>query len=161
MMMLLFRIDDDRYGVDIADIVELLPQVPLQKLPKAPGYLSGLLNYRGKIIPVIDLPMLIAGRPVKPLLSSRIILIKPDKNDERCFGLLSESVTETVKIADEDFTTTGIDDDTNTFVDKVAMDEHGMIQLVNLTKLLPNEVKKMMQDDEGQEHYREGGPDVV
>lgn len=144
-MMLLFKIDDERYGLDVADVVELVPYVSLQSLPKAPDYIPGLMNYRGKIVPVVDLAMLISDKPVKQLMSSRIILIKPIKTENRYIGLLAENVTETIKVSEDAFTDTGIDPDASAFVDKVVMHPDGLIQYVDVSKLLPNEVSAMLQ----------------
>ena len=146
MMLLLFRINDQRYGLDVADVVELVPFVTLQKLPKAPDYIAGLMNYRGNIVPVVDLAMLTRDKPTRHLMSSRIILIQPVKSEKRFVGLLAENVTEAKRISEEIFTDTGINADTNAFVDKVAMHPTGMIQLVNIAKLLPIEVRVMLQE---------------
>lgn len=144
MMLLLFKINNERYGLDVADVVELVPYVKLQNLPKAPVYIAGLMNYRGNIVPVVDLAMLMCDRPVRRLMSSRIIIIRSAKSEKRYVGLLAENVTETIKISPETFTDTGIDPDASAFVDKVAMRPEGMIHLVNITKLLPSEVGSML-----------------
>ncbi len=146
MMMLLFRVNDECYGLNVADVVELVPFVTLQKLPKAPEYISGLMNYRGSIVPVVDLAMLTCDRPTRHMMSSRIILIQPVKSEKRFVGLLAENVTEARRVSEEIFTETGINADNNAFVDKVAMHPNGMIQLVNIAKLLPIEVRVMLQE---------------
>ena len=146
MMMLLFKVDDARYSLNVADVVELVPYVSLQNLPKAPNYIAGLMNYRGNIVPVVDLSILICERPVKRLMSSRIILIKPVAEETRYIGLLAENVTEALKIDEATFTDTGVSADAGAFVDKVAMDEAGMIQVVNVSKLLPDDVKIMLHE---------------
>jgi len=161
MMMLLFKIDSERYSLSVADVVELVPYVSLQNLPKAPEYIAGLMNYRGNIVPVVDLSILICDRPVKHLMSSRIILIKPAKEENRFIGLLAENVTEAIKIDEATFTDTGVSSDAGAFVDKIAMDESGMIQVVNVSKLLPDDVKIMLQDNIASKTSTEGQSDVV
>ncbi len=161
MMMLLFKIDGERYSLSVADVVELVPYVSLQNLPKAPGYIAGLMNYRGNIVPVVDLSILICDRPVERLMSSRIVLIKPVKEENRFIGLLVENVTETIKIDETTFTDTGISSEAGAFVDKIAMDGVGMIQVVNVSKLLPDDVKVMLQDGIASKASGEGEPDVV
>ena len=161
MMMLLFKIDNERYGLSVADVVELVPYVSLQNLPKAPNYIAGLMNYRGNIVPVVDLSILICERPVKNMMSSRIMLIKPIKTEKRYIGLLAEHVTETIKIDEATFTDTGISSDTSAFVDKIAMDEAGMIQVVNVAKLLPSDVNIMLQETIAEKASNDGEPDVI
>lgn len=161
MMMLLFKIDGERYSLSVADVVELVPYVSLQNLPKAPEYIAGLMNYRGNIVPVIDLSILICDRPVKRLMSSRIILIKPVREENRFIGLLVENVTETIKIDEATFTDTGINSDAGAFVDKIAMDEAGMIQVVNVSRLLPDDMQIILQDNIADEMSTAGESDVV
>ncbi len=161
MMMLLFKIDGERYSLSVADVTELVPYVSLQNLPKAPGYIAGLMNYRGNIVPVVDLSILICGRPVKRLMSSRIILIQPVKKESRFVGLLVENVTETIKIDEATFTDTGVFSEAGAFVDKIAMDSNGMIQVVNVSKLLPDDVKNMLQGKISGKISTEGDTNVV
>lgn len=161
MMLLLFKINGERYGLEVADVVELVPYVTLQRLPKSPAYIAGLMNLRGKIVPVVDLSILLCDRPVKRLMSSRIILIRPVKSGTRLVGLLAENVTATIKVPEELFTDTGIQPETSTFVDKVAMHPAGVIQVVAPPKLLPNEVKVMLRGEDGAAVNDGGGSDVV
>ena len=145
MMVLLFKVDDKRYGMDVANVVELVPYMKLQQLPKAPDFIAGLLNYRGRIVPVVDLSFLLVNRPSQQLLSSRIILIRPSLEEkDRFIGLLAEQVTEASKIPDEDFTDTGLEGDESSFVDKVTLRSDGLIQHINLDLLLPSEAKEML-----------------
>jgi len=163
MMMLLFNVDCERFAMDVADVVELVPCVTLQHLPKAPDYISGLMNYRGNIVPVVDLGMLVGEGPVRVLMSSRIILTKPVKTENRYIGLLAEKVTETKRISPEEFTGTGVKADACAFVDKIVMDSAGMIQVINLQKLLPDDVNIMLNEKAGESGCSpaEGGEDVA
>lgn len=146
MMMLLFKVNGDRYGVDVTDVVEVVPCVPLQKLPKSPANIAGLLNYRGSVIPVINGSILIGGQGVRPCLSSRIIMLRLENIRFSCIGLLAESVTETIRIDDDRFTATGLTDGGVSLVDKIVLDDGGMIQHINLKELIPNDVKNFMKE---------------
>ena len=64
MLMLLFDVWDDRYATDSRRVVEVVPTLTLKKLHSAPEYLPGLFNYRGHLVPAIDLSQMIQkGRP--------------------------------------------------------------------------------------------------
>jgi chemotaxis-related protein WspB len=90
MLLLTFTAGPNRYAIDVARIVELVPRVELRPIPHAPAFLAGLLSYRGNIVPVIDLCLLLDVAPCRDCLSSRIILVrdapidhnqsKPDRN---------------------------------------------------------------------------------
>ncbi len=61
--------------MDVSWVVELVPKVELRSVPHAPASLVGLLNYRGKVVPVIDIGLLLAVDACRDLLSTRIILV--------------------------------------------------------------------------------------
>jgi chemotaxis-related protein WspB len=99
MAALLFEIDGQRYGLDIAQVLKVLPMVRLRLLPHAPEYVAGIFRYQGKLVPVIDLSRLIRGKAVPALLSTRIILVRyPAPNGEaRVLGLLAEKATDSLE----------------------------------------------------------------
>ncbi len=145
MMLLMLKVSDNRYGINVVEIVEVVPHVLLQKLPKSPVIIAGLLNYRGHIVPIIDGSRLMGDRSVKKCLSSRIIIIKSEKMRSSCIGFLAENVTETLKVDDSQFTDASIGEGEKSVVDKVILDENGMIQHINVTRLIPNELKSFMK----------------
>ena len=57
-------------------VIELVPRVELRAIPHAPAFLAGLLGYRGEVVPVIDLGLLLGSSPCPDRLSTRIILVK-------------------------------------------------------------------------------------
>ena len=145
MMLLMFRVNGNRYGIDVVDVVEVVPCVPLQKLQKSPPNVAGLLNYRGNVIPVVDSSLLLGGMDVKACLSSRIIMVRSDKMRSSCIGFLAENVTETLKIDDHKFTDAGVGEEGSSLVDKVVLDGAGMIQHIDVTLLIPDELKSFMK----------------
>ncbi len=145
MMLLMFKVNGNRYGIDVVEIVEVVPHVLLQKLPKSPATIAGLLNYRGHIIPVIDGSQLLGDSDVKACLSSRIIVVRSERMKSSCIGLLAGSVTETIKVKDEQFTDVSIGDGRGSVVDKVILDEDGMIQHINTNWLIPDELRFFMK----------------
>lgn len=51
----LFRIGGEEFGIDIRDIVEILKTQKIYSIPQLPDFLSGVINIRGKVIPLLDL----------------------------------------------------------------------------------------------------------
>ena len=145
MMLLMFKVNDNRYGINVVDVVEVVPCVPLQKLPRSPLNIAGLLNYRGNVIPVIDSSQLLGDSDVRSCLSSRIIMVRSDRMKSCCIGLLAENVTETIKIDDDKFTDASIGEGVSALVDKVVLDGMGMLQHINTARLIPDELKSFMK----------------
>lgn len=144
IMILLFRINGDLYGLDIADVVEVMPNVPLQAIPRAPNYVPGLLTYRGVVAPVVDLSMLVAGRSALGLLSSRIMLVRHPTADSGFVGLLAEDVTETVKFNADELTHPGVDVGDDALVDAVAVHGRSMVRKTAVDKLFSDELRQLL-----------------
>jgi len=99
MLKLLFELSGKPYSIDVSQVLEVLPVVPLEPVTGSPEYMNGLLQYRGSAVPVIDLRRLIAGQPAPKKLSTRIIIIDASKNGstKRPLGLICEKVTDTTQ----------------------------------------------------------------
>ncbi len=52
---LTFKLGDEEYGVQILKVREIIGLMDITKVPQMPGYVKGVINLRGKVIPVIDL----------------------------------------------------------------------------------------------------------
>lgn len=48
-------LNNEKYGIDIMDIKEILRMLEITKVPKAPSFVEGIINIRGKVIPIVDL----------------------------------------------------------------------------------------------------------
>jgi purine-binding chemotaxis protein CheW len=60
-----FKLDEQVYALDIGRVVQVVRMVALTRPPKAPEYVEGMINLKGKVIPVIDVRKR-CGLPVKP-----------------------------------------------------------------------------------------------
>ena len=52
---LTFRLDNEEYGVEILKVREIIGLMDITKVPQTPDFVEGVINLRGKVIPVIDL----------------------------------------------------------------------------------------------------------
>lgn len=64
--MLAFLVDDARYALPAATVREVVRAVAIQPLPKAPEFVDGVVNFRGTIVPVLDVRRR-CRRPAAPL----------------------------------------------------------------------------------------------
>ncbi|MFZ1987137.1 MAG: chemotaxis protein CheW [Desulfatitalea sp.] len=55
IQMVGFRLAGELFGVDILMVQEILKQIPITKIPDSPDFIAGIINLRGRIIPIIDL----------------------------------------------------------------------------------------------------------
>jgi chemotaxis-related protein WspB len=141
MLVLLFYGGNDLYAIDSFYIVEVIPRVSFRKIHHVPEYVAGLFNYRGVILPAIDLCHLIQGTPSRSHLSTRIMIVKyPHPNQPlQYLGLMAERVTETLNISNTDIRDSSIRVDEAPYLSGTIVDEKRIIQCVQLEKLLSDE----------------------
>jgi chemotaxis-related protein WspB len=137
MLMLLFYAGNDLYAIKSSRVVEVIPRVSLRKIQPAPEYVAGLFNYRGAIVPVIDICHLIQGKPSQSHLSTRIIMVSYPRKDNtlQYIGLMAERVTETLNKPDAELDTSRVQVHEAPYLGGMIMDEKGMIQQIHLEQL--------------------------
>lgn len=142
MLLLLFDTRDGRYALPTEHIIEVVPLVKLKKIPKSPDYVSGLINYRGNPVPVIDLCVLADGPPCEPRFSTRIIMLNyPLENNTSTFlGLMAEHVTETVKAKTFNMQQSRVLIDEDITVDTPETNHEEIIQKFDLRRMVPEKI---------------------
>jgi chemotaxis-related protein WspB len=146
MVALLFEIDGQRYGLDVTQVLKLLPSVRLRPLPRVPKYVAGVFRYRDTMVPVIDLSQLIKGRPVPDLLSTRIILVRhPGPSGVgRVLGLLAERVTDSLDDSASDPVSSGFAVPEAPYLGGVSPSSGSIIQYVKVENLLTDELRERL-----------------
>jgi chemotaxis-related protein WspB len=145
-MVLVFTANGQSYGIDIGRIHEVVTLVTLRQLPHTPGCLAGLMDYHGSIVPVLDATLLIEERPSKPLLSTRIIIIrrKPDDDGTRFVGLLAEGVTETITCEDENIRPLRVRVADAPWLRELADAGSGPVQLIDVDSFVEHKVPESL-----------------
>lgn len=146
MLFMQFKINDDRYVIEARNIIEIVPFANLKKVPKAPSYVAGLLNYRGDTVPVIDVCYLMSEKLSELKLSSRIALVNYKDGDGKlvCIGLLIEHLTETVRFDEKDFSESGVTLKDTPYLGKVVIEGGGIVQMVDISHILPEEARAIL-----------------
>lgn len=97
--LLVFSLAGERYGIETAHVLEVLPLRDLIPVPRTPSFVLGVVNHRGRILPVLDLRRLfdLAGQEVAE--RSRVVAVEAGG---MTFGVFAEAVIGTVAVgADE------------------------------------------------------------
>ena len=151
MLLLLFEIGNGRYALDINQIVEIVPLVKLKKIPTSPAYVSGLMNYRGEGIPVVDLCQLVDNIDCEDALSTRIIIVNYPLHisGNRALGLIANNATETLRTTLSKPPPTGVIMDKSLCDNDADQDGTEMIQWFDIKKMLPEkEINLLFEDEE-------------
>ena len=137
MLHLILHAGGHRFALDANQVVELLPMVRIEKPPCLSAAFTGLINYRGSLLPVMELCMLIGGRPSPNRLSTRIVLVRQagEETGSGPFGLIVERATETQDREPSDFASRGDIAPAVNFLEGTTTDKQGLLHRLDLAAL--------------------------
>ena len=93
--LVVFDLASELYGVDIGDVREIIRMQNVTRVPGTPAYMEGVINLRGKVVPVVDLRTRL-GLKVHPQTNeSRIVVVDIGGKD---VGVIVDGVTEVLRI---------------------------------------------------------------
>ena len=96
---LTFMLNDEIFGVDINSVREVLDFTSITKVPQTPDFMSGVINLRGNVAPVIDLKMKFGLPATERTVDTCIIIIEVEIEDEEVvLGALADSVQEVLSL---------------------------------------------------------------
>lgn len=125
---------EDKYGIDIMDIEEILRMVDITTVPKAPSFVEGIINLRGKVIPIVDLRKKLSIAASDFTASTRIIVINLSG---RKIGFIVDNVEDVLRV-DSDMVdrapaaSTGAD---NKYIQGVAKTPKEMVIILDVHKI--------------------------
>jgi len=96
---LTFSLGKESYGLEINYVTEIIGIQPITEIPELPDYIKGIINLRGKIIPVMDVRLRFKKEPKE--YSDRTCIIVIDIKDTS-IGLIVDSVSEVITIPNQD-----------------------------------------------------------
>ena len=114
---LTFSLDSEEYGIGILKIREIIGMLPITSVPQTPAFVKGVINLRGKVIPVADLRLRFGMEENQYSERTCIIVVEIDGQiDIVQIGIVVDSVSEVLNIKAEEI------EDTPTFGTKVDTD---------------------------------------
>ena len=146
MLIILFQLGQRRYGLDSQRVVEIVPAMPVREVPGTPPAVKGIFEYRGKILPVLDLCQLTVGRPAEIFLSTRYLVVKADEASGHLMALLAEKVTDTMNMDDADWRDPGVVPPEAPHLGRVVKDGRGeLVQCVEVEELVTPEIRAILK----------------
>ena len=94
-----FRIGRETFGLPIAMVREIVRVPEITSVPNAPDYIEGVINLRGRIIPVVDLRKRFGEKVIEASKRNRIVVVELES---RAIGLIVNSASEVIKIPPSD-----------------------------------------------------------
>lgn len=96
LQLVIFRLAKEEYGLPITKVQEINRLVPITKLPQTPSFMEGIINLRGRIIPVIDLRKRFQLAAADQSEDNRIIIVEVNG---QTVGIIVDAVTEVVRLS--------------------------------------------------------------
>ncbi|QTH40500.1 purine-binding chemotaxis protein CheW [Cohnella sp. LGH] len=96
---LTFALGNETFGIEIRYVTEIIGIQPITEVPELPEYIKGIINLRGKIIPVMDVRL--RFKKEYRAYNDRTCVIVVDIDDD-CIGLIVDSVAEVLAIPEAD-----------------------------------------------------------
>ena len=129
---LTFTLADEEYGIGILKIKEIIGMMPVTTVPQTPDFVKGVINLRGKVIPVMDLRLRFGMDSIDYTERTCIIVVEIEGSSGTIqIGIVVDSVSEVLNIKGEDI------EETPTFGAKLNTDYIlGMAKMEGSVKIL-------------------------
>jgi purine-binding chemotaxis protein CheW len=98
LQLVSFSIAAEEYGLDILRVQEIIRTQQLTRVPNLPDYVEGVINLRGKVIPVIALRRRLGLEPLDPDKNTRIVVV--DVHGQT-LGFIVDAVSEVLRISSD------------------------------------------------------------
>jgi purine-binding chemotaxis protein CheW len=139
---LTFSLGQDRFGVDILKVQEIMAWEDVTRIPNAPEYVMGVLNLRGSIVPVYDLRLRLGMEFVEYSDETVVIILRVLGNGgERNMGIAVDGVSDVLLTNSHDVKDTpDFGDKLNAeFISGIASSDERVVTLLSADKLQPLE----------------------
>jgi purine-binding chemotaxis protein CheW len=142
IQVIVFNLGEERYGVEISQVKEIILPTQITRIPNVPSYIEGVLNLRGQIAAIINLRKRLGKEPKKNDENTRIIVI--ELNDA-IVGVMVDSVSEVKYLSSQNIEEIprflSLKDDSR-FLKGVGKLEDGLLTLMDLKELFSEEELK-------------------
>ena len=138
LQLVTFNISNEEFGVDILKVQEIIRTMEITKVPRAPEFVEGVINLRGKVIPIIDLRRRFGMDFRKHDSQTRIVVIELNN---MIVGFVVDSVSEVLRIPAATVVpppaiVSGVDSE---YISGVGKLDDRLLILIDLEKLLSPE----------------------
>jgi purine-binding chemotaxis protein CheW len=94
-----FKLADEEYGLEILRVREIIGLMDITRVPRSPDFVRGVINLRGKVIPVLDLRLKFGMSATKPTEQTVIIVVQCQSQGRALtMGILVDQVLEVLSI---------------------------------------------------------------
>lgn len=135
LQLVSFMLGNEEFGIDILQVQEIIKMIEITEIPNSPDFVEGVINLRGRVIPIIDLRVKLGFETQKVTNSTRIVVVEMNSNT---VGFIVDAVNEVLRITTDIIEeppalVAGINSE---FITAVGKLEGRLLILLDLNKLL-------------------------
>ncbi len=145
LQLVSFNLGKEEFAVDILKIQEINRMVEITQVPKSPDFVEGVINLRGKVIPIIDLRKKFSLDVAESTRQTRIVVVDIDN---KVVGLIVDAVSEVLRLPSSTVEppppiVAGIDSE---YINGVGKLEDRLLILLDLNKILSKDEKRTLEE---------------
>jgi len=95
LQLVSFKIGNEEFGIDILKVQEIIRIMAITKVPNSPEFVEGVINLRGRVIPVLDLRVKLGMPSIDHNNSTRIVVVEINQTT---VGFIVDAVSEVLRI---------------------------------------------------------------
>ncbi len=145
---LTFTLDEEEYGIGILKVKEIIGMMNITSVPRTPEFVKGVINLRGKVIPIVDLRLKFSMKAIPYSERTCIIVVEIDSKDTTVLiGIVVDAVSEVLNVKEdeiEEAPTFGTKLDTGYILGMAKM-EGGVKILLNIDKVLSSKEIEVLE----------------
>ncbi len=145
---LTFTLKGEEYGISILKVKKIIGMMPVTSIPRTSDFVKGVINLRGKVIPVVDLRLKFVMESIPDTYRTCIIVVEIDlESGIVLIGIVVDTVSEVLNIKEEDIEGSpefGTKLDTNYILGMAKM-KGGVKMLLDISKILSSEEKTILE----------------
>ncbi|WP_320040697.1 chemotaxis protein CheW [uncultured Desulfobacter sp.] len=146
---LTFSLESEEYGIGILKVKEIIGMLPITSVPRTPDFVKGVINLRGKVIPVIDLRSKFDMKSISYNDRTCIIVVEIDAEQSTVLiGIVVDTVSEVLNIKEDEIEEPpafGTKLDTR-YILGMAKQDAGVKILLNIDKVLSSDEMAAIQN---------------
>lgn len=133
--LVVFRLGDEVYGINIGTVREIIRMQTVTYVPDSPNFVEGVINLRGRVIPVVDLRRRFGLSVTEATDESRVLVVNISGDE---IGVIVDAVTEVLRISEDSIAPTSsvVTTEDSYYIEGIAKVDEQLLILLDLDKAL-------------------------
>lgn len=144
-----FSLDEEYFAANVGKVLEILELTKITKVPKVPGFMRGVINLRGQVLPVVDTRIKFGLPATEATQNTCIVVVEMEMDEEHInVGILVDAVEEVLEIDDSEILPPPSIGNKfrSEFIRGMARDEEEFLMILNVDKILSFDEKQVIKE---------------